>query len=137
MNAKTKMSDEWETPDWLFRYLDTEFKFTFDAAANKENTKCARWAGDIENEWRYIKPHDHVFCNPPYSNIRPFIEIALRLHAVWVFLLPANRSDTDWFHTLYADERVHIRWMTRRIRFLENGVQQKSPRFPSMIAIIK
>lgn len=42
-------SDEWATPDDLFKKLNQEFRFTLDACANEENHKCDRWFGIRED----------------------------------------------------------------------------------------
>lgn len=35
--------DDWETPEWLFKELDSEFHFTLDAAASDTNHKCDKY----------------------------------------------------------------------------------------------
>lgn len=34
-------SDEWSTPDEIFYDLDSEFEFTLDPCATKDNAKCS------------------------------------------------------------------------------------------------
>lgn len=54
---------DWGTPQWLFDELDREFHFTLDAAATKENTKCASFLEDgLTQDWEGV-----VWCNPPYG----------------------------------------------------------------------
>lgn len=133
-NLKTKQSDEWQTPDWLFKALDSEFGFTLDAAATAENTKCKEYR--TVNAVPYWTGH-RVFCNPPYSNIEWFVNKALSHdHDMAVLLLPV-RTDNDWFRHLIEIKGVEIRYFRKRICFLENGKEQKSPRFASMIAIVR
>jgi phage N-6-adenine-methyltransferase len=133
MNAQTKQSDEWQTPQWLYDALDHEFAFTMDGAATAENTKCKLYSTrEALHDWS----NQRVFCNPPYSNIELFVREALRRVAeVSVLLLPV-RTDSDWFRLLIERE-VEIRWLRKRVSFLENGVEQTSPRFTSLIAIVK
>ena len=134
MNTQTPQSDDWETPDWLFRALDIEFGFNFDGAANNANTKCKRFTDNIAHAGLL---GEMVFCNPPYSKIGLFIHIALHKYSAnWVFLLPV-RTDNDWFHELVNSPRCEIRWLRKRIKFLEDGKEMGSPRFASMLAIIK
>ena len=136
MNAVTRQSDEWETPAWLYDALDHEFAFTFDGAATDANAKCrkAATASDTTNpdeDWR----DERVFCNPPYSDIEPFVRRALaRVAEVSVLLLPV-RTDSDWFRLL-VESGVELRWFRKRIAFCEGGVAQKSPRFTSLVAIV-
>ena len=35
--------DDWETPQWLFDKLDSEFHFTLDPCANDLNHKCDKY----------------------------------------------------------------------------------------------
>ena len=105
MNVQTSESDEYETPPWLFKALDTEFRFTFDAAADINNKLCSMWTNDIE---RTTIPSDAVtFCNPPYSNIEPFVARLVTMWQTTVFLLPA-RSGTAWFTQLDQLRRPRI-----------------------------
>ena len=140
MNVAGKMSDEWCTPDWLYRALDTEFGFTFDGAATRENAKCTKFATasdttNMDADWT----DERVFCNPPYSDIETFVRRALYSSAppaqLSVLLLPV-RTDNDWFRLLVESD-CEIRWLRKRIAFLENGVASDSPRFTSLIAIVK
>ena len=83
----------WGTPRKLFDALHSRFAFTMDGASEPGNGLLPRsstavdpipWAGE------------RVFCNPPWSNIRPFIEKAPEAQLA-VFLIPA-RTNCKWFH---------------------------------------
>ena len=128
-------SDEWETPQWLFDALNAEFGFTFDAAANEHNHKCKRWTNDIGDAEIY--GGDRLFCNPPYSDIKTFVDFALSRgeETHWVLLLPV-RTDSDWFRGLIESRHVTIRYFRKRIAFVSDGVPMKSPPFASMVVII-
>ena len=73
------------TPDFIFEYAeemcgnpDKDFKFDIDLAADSENTKCEKYFTKDDNamfqDWG-----KYNWCNPPYSNIEPFIEKAILL----------------------------------------------------------
>lgn len=89
----SKKSDDWSTPEDLFRELDKEFNFSFDPCPLKSDDLTAL----LFKDWT-----GSVFVNPPYSNIGNFMNKALlelkkgNAHTV-VFLVPA-RTDTRWFH---------------------------------------
>lgn len=59
-------SDCWYTPQDFFDKLNEEFKFTLDACALPENTKCERFftpeQDGLQQEWT-----GSVWCNPPYG----------------------------------------------------------------------
>lgn len=35
--------DEWYTPEWIFKELDSEFNFDLDPCATKESAKCEQY----------------------------------------------------------------------------------------------
>lgn len=83
----------WGTPPEFFAPLHAEFGFTLDGASEPGNGLLPR-ASTAENPLPWNG--ERVFCNPPWSNIAPFLELA-PLAEVAVFLVPA-RPNTRWFH---------------------------------------
>lgn len=73
-----------------------------------------------------------VFCNPPYSNIRPFLERAKEAD-VAVFLVPA-RTDTRWFHEIILPHAREIRFIKGRLKF---GTATTGAPFPSMVVVFR
>jgi phage N-6-adenine-methyltransferase len=135
-NAATDQNDNWRTPDWLFKALEIEFAFECDGAADAENAKCALWSNNIIED---PPPAGlRVFCNPPYSNIMPFVVRALASLDLWVFILPV-RTRAAWFEMLWtARRRVELRWYRKRIAFdPPPGVEPSSPRMDTFIAIVR
>lgn len=101
-------SDEWSTPKDVHEALDAEFHFDFDpcplggavdGTARLLNSWCSR----------------RVFCNPPFSDIRGFLECA-RDADVAVFLIPA-RTDTRYFHEIVLPYAKEIRFIRGRLKF--------------------
>lgn len=138
MNVKGPSNDEYQTPAWLFRALDSEFGFTLDGAANETNHLCPKWTDNIDNDNGLARlAHERVFCNPPYSLIEKFVKIALFTSGaeVWVLLLPA-RTGTRWFQLLNENPRVELRFLRKRVKFCLDGKEEASPRFDSVIAIV-
>lgn len=83
----------WRTPEALFGSLNAEFHFTMDGAAEMGNALTARYSS-IESRLPWTG--ERVFCNPPWSDIAPFVELAATA-AVAVLLVPA-RTNCKWFH---------------------------------------
>lgn len=139
-NVVTKQSDEWQTPAWLFKALDTEFGFTMDGASTDENALLKKHSTSlVPLPWT----GERVFCNPPYSDIMPFVRLATDAELA-VLLLPV-RTDSDW-HRFITERGDEIRYLRKRIPFLERlhlewfgyyTLEQGNPRFPSLIAITK
>lgn len=79
-----EVRDQWETPDWLFSWLNARFNFDLDLACTFDNAKVggAKQGSVYEGfaypnidmlntKWRTIGIFG--FCNPPYSNIKPWL----------------------------------------------------------------
>lgn len=122
----SKKTDDWSTPKELYNKLNNEFNFTFDPCPlrSEEDGLNIDWVGNI-------------FINPPYSNIKGFLEKGLNELKkgnanVLVYLVPA-RTDTKWFHE-YVYNKAEIRFIKGRLKF---GDSKNSAPFPSMLVIIK
>ena len=122
----------WETPKEFFEKLNTEFCFTLDVCATKQNAKCAKFFSEEDNglsrEWVGT-----CWMNPPYGReIGKWVKKAHDANTTVVCLLPA-RTDTKWFHD-YILGKAEIRFIKGRLKF---GGSKSSAPFPSMLAIFK
>jgi hypothetical protein len=85
------------TPRALFDDLHCEFSFTMDGAADMENKLLHLFSSERRPlPWS----GERVFCNPPWSNIAPFVELAATADLA-VLLVPA-RTNAKWFHRALA-----------------------------------
>lgn len=122
----SKATDDWSTPPAFYAELNKEFNFNFDPCP------LDSVFDGLLVEWR-----GNIFVNPPYSNIRAFLEKGLvekqAGHINWlVFLIPA-RTDTRWFHDLVYN-KAELRFIKGRLKF---GDAKNSAPFPSMLAIYR
>lgn len=118
--------DDRRTPRELWDALDAEFRFTLDAAASLGNALTAHYfdlmADGLAQPWSGV-----VWCNPPYSDLRPWaakatFEISRDYGPdVIVMLLPANRTEQGWWQDFIEPERragrVETRFLRGRLRF--------------------
>ncbi|MCX1812259.1 phage N-6-adenine-methyltransferase [Escherichia coli] len=96
-NTPAHDKDCWQTPLWLFDALDIEFGFWLDSAASDKNALCAHWLTEaddaLNSEW---VSHGAIWNNPPYSNIRPWVEKAaeqcIQQRQTVVMLVPEDMS---------------------------------------------
>lgn len=125
----------------VFGPLDQRFGgFTVDVAAAPHNARCARYY-DIETDGLAHSWADElVWCNPPYSSIRPWVEKAwaeyTRTRGI-VMLLPANRTEQSWWQDLVEPFRDRItspfgpqftaEFLPGRLRFLAAGQTDIGP----------
>jgi len=129
-------TDDWATPDDLFKRLNDVHQFTFDAAASQSNRKCEKWCGldhpdesmrdGLSSSWF----GEIVWVNPPYGRqIKDWVKKAHQesISAKIVMLLPA-RTDTAWFHDYAIQHKVTF--IRGRLKF---GGHTVSAPFPSII----
>jgi phage N-6-adenine-methyltransferase len=98
---------DWETPEDLFRIIDSEFHFTLDAAASLENTKVpTNYFTETDDGLAQDWGNETVWINPPYGvgkkPISAWVKKAYGASckgATAVLLIPA-RTNTNWFHEL-------------------------------------
>lgn len=130
-------SDEFYTPWETFIPLDREFRFTVDVAATPESTKIPRHfytflQNGLEQSWA----GERVWCNPPYSDIAPWVikaefEVLRNSCPLVAMLLPATKTEQPWWQDFiepWRDGRrprsdglltftVETRFLRRRIAF--------------------
>ncbi len=102
----------WGTPAPLFQVWHREYRFDLDVCAEPWNHKLPRYFSLVDGvdglkaSWKGAR----VWCNPPYSDVRPWLEKGVE-HAMAggfsAFLVPANIS-TTWFHDLAMLGQVHL-----------------------------
>ena len=83
----------WTTPRDIFDPLHAEYRFTMDGATEPGNGLLPK-ASTVELPLPW--DGERVFCNPPWSNILPFVELAATADLA-VLLVPA-RTNVRWFH---------------------------------------
>lgn len=127
-------NDTWATPIWLFEYAEARYgKFDLDVCAAHDSYKCQPYYTIEQNSlmqpWRRFN-----WCNPPYSNITPWVEKAAleaNCENATVMLLPADFS-TRWFKLVWnASSEILI--INRRIKFVGAS---SSPKFASFFCLI-
>ncbi len=126
-SMNVKHTDDFNTPDHIFEQLNSVFNFTLDAACDSTNAKCDKafridlGVDGITESWR----GERVFCNPPFSQKRDWIEKA-KLEVehngcpVCVMILPLNCMSTNFFYDLVIKGGYKYQIPKGRIQFLNN-----------------
>lgn len=139
--------DDRELPAEDFNRLNDRFHFTLDVAAAAHNAKLDKYYSLKENGLLSPWAGERVYCNPPYSNIAPWVQKAWadRMANVVVMLLPANRTEQRWWQEYIEPYRdrpgsvLQIEFLPGRLRFLKKGQTKigpnERPPFGSMLAI--
>jgi len=109
----------YRTPPEVFDPLHAEFHFTLDGASDPDNALLPA----ASSEGSPVSWVGHrVFCNPPWSNIRPFVEQAAEANLA-VLLVPA-RTNAKWFHRA-LELGAWPRFFVGRIKFV--GAKHSCP----------
>lgn len=114
----------WQTPRWLFNAINKNLHFSCDIAASKDNHLVAEYISEEDDAFKFdFSKYEGTFvwCNPPYSDITPWIDLAIKNrdeHGVGtVLLIPADTS-VKWFGKC-VDEANEITFITEgRINFI-------------------
>ncbi|QHR68405.1 DNA methyltransferase [Escherichia phage aalborv] len=124
-NTPDIVRDLWSTPSELVAWMESEYgDYDIDAAASKENAVCEKFYSKETNCLkRWWGSNKHIWLNPPYSNITPFVKKAIeqmeRNNQIDM-LLPCDTS-TGWFYE--AQQRAaEIIWITGEV-YQEDGTE--------------
>jgi phage N-6-adenine-methyltransferase len=133
-----EVRQEWETPDVLWQGLHAEFNFDLDVAANAANAKTLQFISRTMDGLKHPWDGRRVWCNPPYKNIAPWVELGVTEAAskgtTCVFLLPA-RTEQHWFRKA-LHHSTEIAFFDGRIQFTPpHGVPASSNREGSLLVV--
>ncbi|EFW1288063.1 phage N-6-adenine-methyltransferase [Shigella flexneri] len=124
-NTPDIVRDLWSTPYELVAWMESEYgDYDIDAAASKENAVCEKFYSKETNCLkRWWGSNKHIWLNPPYSNITPFVKKAIDQmeHNNQIdMLLPCDTS-TGWFYE--AQQRAaEIIWITGEV-YQDDGTE--------------
>lgn len=122
--------DEWRTPPFVFDWASQYYPFDIDLCATSKNALCKKYFTK-EQDCLAQSWHERGifgFCNPPYSNIGPFLEKAIdeRDHGFHTaFLIPTPNGER-YFHDHIFGQASKIIFITGRISFLTPGGKEQS-----------
>ena len=127
--------DSWETPQDLFDVLYNEFKFDVDVACSEKNRKCSfgYHYDSLDKEWtgEPIGAKGRAWCNPPYSNVTPWVQKAIdetNYNPGSVVAMLLNHDASTGWYKLALEHASEIRIMTgKRVQFVPpDGVSVSS-----------
>lgn len=122
--------DLWQTPRWLFDYMDNLNQYVCDIAASDYNHLCNEYVTEQQNAFIFdfsIFEGNSVWCNPPYSDINPWVDLAIKNRNQFgvgtTLLVPADTS-VKWFEkALNSCDKVYF-IVGGRISFIRADNQQ-------------
>jgi len=123
----------WYTPKWLFDALG--YQFDLDPCAGKKDFVPARfkcYESGLELEWT-----GSVWLNPPYGNKRlaivPWLDKFIE-HGNGIAIVP-NRTATNWWQE-WARQCDLLLFVEKKIKFIRNGKEGKSPGYGNVLGAI-
>lgn len=131
--------DDRGTDPTLFAALNERFGgFQIDVAASDANTKCKYWFTSEDDALELMWPCERIWCNPPYSNIQPWVAKAWEQWRTGdidliVMLLPANRTEQRWWQDIVEPFRdkpgspLRVEFLRGRQRFVAPGAESIGP----------
>ena len=119
-------SGVYNTPLYLFNYLNKHFHFELDPCASKTNPKWLNTSNyftchGLEYEWNMSS----VFVNPPYGlkNEELWVDKAIKEFDKYrntIFILLPNKTEAPWYHKIFNKSTVII-FPQKRINFVRDG----------------
>lgn len=103
--------DERYTPAGYFLPLHRRYCFTLDVCATAESAKLPRYFTAQQDALVQSWAGERCFCNPPYSDIEPWLRKAWGSAAELVLMvLPNNRQEQPWWQTQVEQyrDRPHL-----------------------------
>lgn len=137
--TQSSAQDCWETPQYLFDALNSEFRFTVDVCADINNRKVDKFFSVHQDAFR-LQWTGVCYANPPYGrDIGRWMEKAKNSaidHGSTVVVLCPARCDTNWWfdHARFGE----VRLLKGRIKFIDplKGIMSSAP-FPSALIIYR
>lgn len=136
--------DAWRTPPELFAALDAEFRFSMDAAASWENALCKLFIDEVtdslQQRWySYLSRGDFAWCNPPYSDVGPWVRKAAKesKHGIGCVMLVMADTSVGWYNEAIKTAQ-EVRFITGgRVSFInpETGLPVNGNNKGSMLII--
>lgn len=123
-HTPTEIRDLWQTPKFVFDYYNRRFNFNCDVAANYENKLVDIYIDENTNALQ-VEWQSRNWCNPPFSNIQPWIDKAIeqkREGRCTVMLLPADTS-VKWFKAAF-DNCSECHFISGRLSFINAETQK-------------
>ncbi len=121
--------DEWQTPQWLFDKLNTQYNFKVDCCANVSNAKCKIYPMnflDIRIVTKY-----HCWMNPPFSKAQEMFKGFFKRIREGVAIYRCDNMETKIWQDIILKNASWVFIPNKRIAY--EGMEGKGSRFPSAL----
>ncbi len=146
-NTPEEEKDLAETPAWFVSALEQYLgnKFTLDVCALAQTAKCDNYYSLARDQNAMDLPWGaRNFCNPPYSNIAPWVTKAANQSQngkITALLIP-DKPEVGYTRLcrVFADTMIHMPFRLKFLRpdgtpFLDKNGKESGPKFPVMVVL--
>jgi len=109
-NTPEAERDTWRTPEYILMYTEKVVgEIDFDTACDDSNavampiTNNYSHSDALNAEWFGV-----CWCNPPYSNITPWIEKAIASKSITVMLIPSPNGESYYSELIKNSHEIAI-----------------------------
>lgn len=127
--------DEWETPQWLFNTLNSQYNFDIDCCASERNKKCNNYKSKFETSCLYppdLKLNYKVgWMNPPFSKATEMFKTFFSIIGKGVAIYRCDNMETKIWQEIIFPNATWIFIPDKRIAY--EGMEGSGSRFPSAL----
>lgn len=129
--------DDWQTPQWLFDKLNTQYDFVFDCCADHKNKKCHKstlnfeGVNNIHEEIWDVLENYNVWMNPPFSQAERMFKHFFKVMESGVAIYRCDNLETALWQNIILKHATWIFIPKGRISY--EGKVGKGSRFPSAL----
>ena len=142
----TKLSDKWATPPEFYRFVHRIWAPTIDVCAEPHNAKCKIYIDEAQDglttDWvalaRKKKVRPVFWCNPGYSDVTPWIDVAneVQYEGGTTLLLAHHNFSAAWFAVASSISSLCL-LLTPRIKFIDpSGAGRQAPSGSNCLFVI-
>ncbi len=109
-NTPENERDTWRTPQYIFDYANKIVGgIDFDTACDFDNALATPIFKNVDSmDALYVEWVGKCWCNPPYSNIAPWIKKAIESDAITVMLIPTPNGEAYYSNLIANSHEVSI-----------------------------
>lgn len=124
-NTPVKERDSWRTPEYVFNFANDLLNgIDFDSACTVENALSVPiWRDETHRDALLSEWTGKIWCNPPYSNIKPWIDKAIQSKAKVAMLIPSPNGESYFEPLLNYSHEIAI---IGRLAFIDHDGKERT-----------
>lgn len=124
-------SDNWRTPQELWDLLNSQYHFSIDLCASKNDAKTKKFLTNLSKD--SIPPGEIAWINPPFSKAKNLIPIPLDLDAAVVGIYRSDNTENALWQDHIFKKADWVFFLRGRVKYEDPFGTRQSPMFPSAL----